>query len=505
MSHPRQLCITALLYFTADYALNALVLGEHGWQIFWPLNGLTIALLLARPRGEWVSFLAATQVPIACAEYLTGTPGFWVLLDGFSETVEVLLGGLLLPGFTDLETWLREPRLYPRFSMAVLIGPLLASAVAAAGFSINRGDPFLSTLLDFAPSEVIGVSATIPLVLAVRSVSRSSWQEPKWWIRTLVVLGATAAVMTGMFVSGRYPLLFLLYPLLMWIESILGLLGASIAMACACILATIFTQKGYGPFAQAFVPGHARNLSVELYLAFHLICFLPVSIMSVERRRLTRELHAALKRVTTLAAVDGLTGLSNRRTFDERLSEQWRHALSNHSSMSLLMIDVDYFKKYNDTLGHQAGDDCLCAVARGLQSQVSAATGLVARFGGEEFAILLPDTPIEDACRVAEAVRAGVRDLAITHPGVATSDTCEDRRVTVSIGCATLVPRKDGRVQDLLALADEALYLAKRTGRNRVCVKQSEDSPKVRGPAMRKLQDRIGRFRNRSTPGTFRG
>jgi diguanylate cyclase (GGDEF)-like protein len=493
-----RLCLIAGIYFVGDFALNKLVLGENGWQIFWPLNGISIALLLTQPRHQWASFLATTVVASGCADYLTGTPAAVVVIEGLGNTAEMLLGALLLPTFIDLETWLQAPRLYPRFATAVLGGPLLSSAVNTIAVAYIQGQAFLPTFLDFTPSEVIGVAAMIPLVLSLRSVPGSALRDMKWWALVLVMLGATVGIMLLMFVGNGVPLLFLLYPFLMWVESVLGLLGSSVALACACVLATTLTQEGYGPFAHAFASGAARNLSVELYLAFHLISFLPVSIMATERRRLTRELQAALKRATSLAAIDSLTGIANRRTFDSRLCEQWQLAVRNRTSLGLLMVDIDHFKSFNDTLGHQAGDECLRTVARAVESLARRPTDLVARFGGEEFVVLLPDTSLEGARGIGEAVRAAVSELAIAHPGMPFDG--QAGRVTVSVGCTAMIPPPDSRMQDLIACADEALYLAKQRGRNSVCIKRFDDVANAVGPAMRRLRERI---RNLASPGTL--
>src|ERR1700738_830417 len=135
------------------------------------------------------------------------------------------------------------------------------------------------------------------------------------------------------------------------------------------------------------------------------------------------------------------------------------------------MIDADHFKEFNDRFGHQAGDECLRSIAVTLRALVTRPGDVVARFGGEEFAILLPGTPLEGAQHVAEAIRAAISDLPIAHPESAqlTHDV-QARHITVSTGGAALVPRSDTQFHQLVELADQALYLAKRGGRNRVCV-----------------------------------
>lgn len=165
-----------------------------------------------------------------------------------------------------------------------------------------------------------------------------------------------------------------------------------------------------------------------------------------------------------LATLDGLTSIANRRSFDEKLQTEWNRARRQEEPLSLILADVDYFKCYNDYYGHQGGDECLKAVSGILQRQTYRASDMVARYGGEEFAIILPNTGIDGACKIAERIRADVEEMAIPHPASGVS-----RSVTISLGVASLMPNLDSQSGMLIALADQALYSAKGSGRNRVC------------------------------------
>ncbi len=181
---------------------------------------------------------------------------------------------------------------------------------------------------------------------------------------------------------------------------------------------------------------------------------------------LTRKLDSANRELTRLSAVDGLTGIANRRQFDEALSREWRSGLRDREPLSLLMVDVDSFKQYNDGYGHQAGDECLKGVAETLRGQLRRPADIVARYGGEEFAAILPDTNPAGAVRVAEAMRSAVQAVGVPHEGSAFGV------ITVSIGVATLVPQQAEGVTRLLSAADWGLYEAKRKGRN--CVQAAD-------------------------------
>jgi len=173
------------------------------------------------------------------------------------------------------------------------------------------------------------------------------------------------------------------------------------------------------------------------------------------------------------ARIDGLTQIANRRRFDEYLLNEWNRHLRLQQPLSLLMCDVDHFKLYNDSYGHQAGDECLKVVAKAI-SRGFRTGDLVARYGGEEFAIVLPHTDRMGAIRVAERLRSAVLDTVIPH---AASPVCN--RVTLSIGvaCATPDPKGAGDARSLIEEADRNLYLAKRRGRNQVG-QQAEENPR---------------------------
>jgi diguanylate cyclase (GGDEF)-like protein len=162
--------------------------------------------------------------------------------------------------------------------------------------------------------------------------------------------------------------------------------------------------------------------------------------------------------------IDGLTGVANRRCFDERLGTEWRRAARHSSPLALLMLDVDHFKRYNDRYGHQSGDECLRRVASAIKGGLLRPGDLVARYGGEEFACILPATDFDGALTVAAGIEQRVRGLQIEH---ADSDVCQV--VTLSIGVAFTMPEPEGDPARLLALADAQLYRAKHSGRGRAC------------------------------------
>ena len=169
-------------------------------------------------------------------------------------------------------------------------------------------------------------------------------------------------------------------------------------------------------------------------------------------------------RLEALSNSDGLLGIANRRYFDTRLSKEWRRAIREQQSLSLLMIDVDHFKHYNDTYGHQAGDRCLQSIVQAVLSALKRPSDLLARYGGEELAVILPNTDLNGAIPVAQTIQRELAALRIPHASSTTVDL-----VTLSIGTAAMLPSEQTSCAMLVAAADRGLYAAKESGRNRIC------------------------------------
>ncbi|MGD8191948.1 sensor domain-containing diguanylate cyclase [Brevibacillus ginsengisoli] len=182
-----------------------------------------------------------------------------------------------------------------------------------------------------------------------------------------------------------------------------------------------------------------------------------------ERKRFEQELREANEKLRLLSSVDGLTEIANRRFFDELYQREWTRAMRNSLPLSLIMIDIDYFKAFNDTYGHQEGDECLKLVAQTLAATIKRSNDLVARYGGEEFVIILPQTDLEGAATVARKLREQIQALRITHMYSKSS-----QYVSISLGVACTHPALSSHPEELIRMADQALYRAKREGGNRV-------------------------------------
>ncbi len=189
---------------------------------------------------------------------------------------------------------------------------------------------------------------------------------------------------------------------------------------------------------------------------------LQMSWSMAEIQRLLHQLESANQELNRLNRLDSLTQIANRRHLDEVVEQEWQVALKDQISLSLILCDIDYFKQYNDIYGHLSGDTCLRQVAMAIHQAVSPSNGLVARYGGEEFAVLLPNTPLTEALKVAAKIQTKLHAQAIQH---SRSDT---GYVTISCGVSSLIPQPHLAIEALIEAADQALYQAKARGRNQV-------------------------------------
>jgi diguanylate cyclase (GGDEF)-like protein len=186
--------------------------------------------------------------------------------------------------------------------------------------------------------------------------------------------------------------------------------------------------------------------------------------LEITKQRI-QELEQENKHLLCLSYLDGLTGISNRRHFEEAFNLEWRRACRSGTALSLIMIDADFFKAFNDAYGHQHGDNCLIRLAGILRNALNRPGDMVARYGGEEFIIILPETDAQGAAELAEVIRARVEAMETTPEGFLT-----DKTVTVSLGVVTDYPTRGFSSAALISAADEALYQAKVEGRNRVII-----------------------------------
>jgi diguanylate cyclase (GGDEF)-like protein len=209
-----------------------------------------------------------------------------------------------------------------------------------------------------------------------------------------------------------------------------------------------------------------ENIPVEItvnYLNFEQQEYNCAIVRDIRDRKLAEaKLREANEQLKYLAAVDGLTQVANRRSFDEYFTQEWLRMTKAKQPLSLILCDVDFFKKYNDYYGHPAGDNCLKQIAHTLHNAIRRPGDLVARYGGEEFAIILPNTSLDGAIRVAVNIQQNVKKLNIAHDASEVADY-----ITLSMGVGSTIPQLELSPLALINQVDSALYQAKNTGRDR--------------------------------------
>jgi diguanylate cyclase (GGDEF)-like protein len=453
----------AAAVYAVEIFFVSVTLYQGSYYVVWPINGLALgALRAARPR-HWPWMLAAFATGVAASEI--HQPHASIIVDTLCNVLEVLLPALALPRFRTMDKWLSQPGLTRRFILlAVVAAPGVDALLAPLYLSPTTAQSYWQTAIRWGAADMIGIALFTPLLLAL--LSPETWRlfRRKALPGTIGLISLLTAATWAIFHQDRLQIVFVLYPMLLLVGTELGLSGAILAVNLQAVIATQATVQGIGPFGRmaAIGPG-LRILELQLFLALSMAMLLPVGVARVRRLTTEAKLKRAWQAMEGLATLDGLTGIANRRRFDTALEEEWRRAGRARRSLSLLLIDVDQFKAYNDNYGHLAGDASLRAIAQAI-SQVAGRPGdLIARYGGEEFAVLLPAADADGAARVAARVCGAVHDLALPHL------FSMAQRVTVSIGVATVVPEEGIDPLVLIAIADKALYNAKHRGRNQVC------------------------------------
>ncbi|HEY1377329.1 MAG TPA: diguanylate cyclase, partial [Gemmataceae bacterium] len=368
------------------------------------------------------------------------------------------------------------------FVAASLLGCLINATVGTAGLTLaglldpaRRGESWLTWWM----GDVSGVLVVAPLILAWAPGRRRA-AGPFARLPELAVLLALPFAVGGAIARTDDPLEYLFLPPLIWAAFRFGPRGATALTAVTAGVAVAVTVGGAGAFhvpsvnesliqLQAFVATVATTALVLLGVIAQRDAAerdLAAALESLEARvRLrTHELAASNTQLRRLAGYDPVTGVANRRRFDESLDKEWRRCDRAGQPLAIILIDLDHFKLFNDTYGHPAGDECLRRVAEALAAGLQRSGELLARYGGEEFVVLLPGMALDDAARTAERLARRVADEGIGH------SHSEIGVVTCSLGVAAAVPQgpDPGR---LLGRADAALYEAKRAGRN--CVRRA--------------------------------
>ena len=445
----------------------------HVPAIWWANAALASVILLDRRHRHWLPLFAAGYLGNVLGHRMFGDPIWETLCLSACDIGETAIAVLGVSYAVGRRVDLTQQRQLLRFvAFAVLLGPAIASLASGLLLHWVTGSPLAVTFVWF-PASALGMAVVVPLVLGLALRETRELFLPNRIANTLLYLLMIAVATTAIFSRADFPWLFLIFPPLLFLVVRLGLSGG--VLGC-CVVAAIGTQftvatRG-GPLAQ--LPNTSlehRILILQLFLATAVLSVSVVAIVFADLKRahiaagLSEERYRDLaSSMEMLAIEDPLTCVPNRRHFDRVIQSEWKRAVRNSSLISLLLIDVDRFKDFNDLYGHLEGDNCLRAMGRICADACRRASDTVARIGGEEFAIILPGTPASGAFETAERLREDVMRQGIAHAANA------PLVVTISVGCATFIPTEGSEATEIIAAADAALYAAKNAGRNRVAI-----------------------------------
>ncbi|MDB5774842.1 MAG: PleD [Herbaspirillum sp.] len=454
--------------------LCAVIPPENGVVIWLPNAVLLAALLRFRGRRGWA--LAALAFS---SDVIAKLPVF-----SWSQAVLMSIVNLIEVGATYLlmrrigaSPDLKRMRDLRKFVIAgpvvgALIAGLLGAAVIQAMTPTATSYFTLTRVWWFADG--LGLLIYTPLLLAFTQPQA----EPFRVRRTDGMLMLLTAALAGVIFSAHSGEIHgvsvtptLLLPLVLFIAFRFGIRWTTLTVALISLVTSMMLVFGRRPFGEA--PVYLETVRAQEFILTLCIVGMGFAVLLNELivrerelearvRQRTRELETSNSKLAALSATDGLTGIANRRHFDQVLDSEWSHAMRSGLPIALMMLDVDLFKQYNDRYGHQAGDDCLRAVARILSLNVRRTDDFVARYGGEEFAVIVPMTDHANALDLAETICRSLEALALPHA------VSPFNVVTISIGVAVRVPGKNESMQALVHMADLALYQAKQLGRNRV-------------------------------------
>jgi diguanylate cyclase (GGDEF)-like protein len=435
---------------------------SDGVSTIWFTNGLLFALVVVRPRNQWIPYFAVGLSADILADLIYGDPFKVAVGVSVANSIEVITSSVLLTYWFGSPFPLTKRRPLLGFLGVAVLGATAVTSALGASWTLLfvPGGPWWVLFRTWYLGDVLGMAIIAPLVFILQRPGFLVVLERRQLMNTLLLLMAPAVATALVFTHSKDPIIF---PALLLVVFRLGFPGTVLSIFVIALISISFTISGHGPLM--LITGSNllhRIVIAQIFLAVALFTCFPVAALLEERKELQDSLQKSERRYRELANADALTGLANRRGFDERLEEEWSRAERRGESLALLLIDVDLFKSYNDIYGHIGGDACLRCIASVIADALQRHSDVAARFGGEEFAVILPDTRLEGALRVAENIRQAVVTMNLPHSGNPNGVQ------TISIGVAAAVPAKNTALASLLTDSDHALYRAKYLGRNRV-------------------------------------
>ena len=479
LSRPGQILLLTAIYFaTAKLALLLAIPPGYATAV-WPPSGIALAsLILLGPRvwpGVW---LGATLVNLTVASY----PGT-ALIIGSGNTLECLAGAVLVRHLIGVPRRFERGRDVVIFAAVAAASCTIAATVGVTALAIRDAvewTEFSRNWWTWWQGDVTGILIVAPLILnwsLRRSAPWTSAKKAEAAGFALLLLAVTFLTFHHRDAAGSpassYSLTFAILPFMIWAALRFSQRVVTTAIATSCAFAVYYTVHDLYTFPQSSL--NESLLTLLAFISTVVVTGLVLSAVMEERKRVMDRLARALDVLREEAMTDPLTGLYNRRFLVEFLQREWIRARRRDGSLGVIMIDLDHFKRINDTFGHPAGDYVLIAVAGLLRMHIRS-SDIVCRYGGEEFALVLPEASLENVRRRAEEIQAAISRLDLAHGDVSLG------RLTASLGVAMFPDHADGP-DAVLKAADGALYAAKDAGRDRTVVSTAQRA--LPGPANR--------------------
>ena len=453
-----QVALLAVAYFAAAKASLLLAIPPGYATAVWPPSGIGLAAMLLLGNRVWPGILLGA----ALANYTVNSSLVVAVLTGTGNALEALAGAALMRRYVGVPRRFERSRDVIAFVAIAAASCTIAATVAALSMTATglvSWPGFLLNWWTWWQGDVAGIIIVTPLILSWRLRRAAPWSHRKKL--EAASLGALLLIVSLLVFGDATELLtFALLPFMIWAAFRFSQRVVTTATAGVCAIAVYHTVNGVGPFG---MPSLNESLLVLLaFISTVVVTSLVLSAAITDRRKATAALEDALAALREEALTDPLTGLYNRRYLWEFLRREWVRAQRRGQPLSVVMLDLDHFKRINDTFGHRAGDHALVAVAGLLRNQIRS-SDIVCRYGGEEFALVLPEASSDSVRQRAEDIRSAIKQLELSHDGVALG------RLTASLGIALFPLHADGP-DALIAAADAALYEAKSAGRDRaVC------------------------------------
>src|SRR5580704_451213 len=406
-----QMILTFVVLLLFSWLGIALSRQSEGVATIWLTNGMLFAIVITRPRRFWLHFFAVGLLADTLADVLYGDPVALALGVSVANSIEVILSSFLLTYWFGNPFNLSKRRPLLGFLGVAVVGATAVTSALGASWTLLfvKAGPWLTLFRTWYLGDVLGMAIMAPLVFILQRPGFFFMLQRRQLPKTLLFLTVPAIATILVFTHNDDPLIFFIFPALLLVVFRLGFPGTVLAIFIVAGISIGFTVEGHGPLMLIVSATMLHRIVVEqIFVAVALFTTFPVAALLEERKELELSLQKSEQRYRELANADALTGLANRRGFDELLEAEWQRAIRAHESVAILLIDVDLFKSYNDIYGHIGGDECLSCIANVIAATLQRSSDRASRFGGEEFAIILPNTELDRALIVAENIRKAV-------------------------------------------------------------------------------------------------